>query len=370
MRHEWSLVMVAMLASGCMKETTKVRTRAAAAAESVPARGDAVTRPVSTRHSGAPRHGLLESASGQPEELGAAEFGRDLKQGLAESRATGRPVFLLFTEVPGCHTVKSFGNGPLRHPLIVEAIEDAFVPVAIYNNKGGADREVLESFGEPAWNNPVVRFVDAEREDLADRYATGWTVGGLATAMVAALDSAGRDVPGYLRSLARETTAARKTTVFSMYCFWSGEVGLAGLDGVVSTRPGFAAGREAVEVTWDARQTTLSRLLKDAKRSGAASGVVARGDGERGVAEQVFDEVAVDDDFRYSAKDDKYQIRRTKWARVPMTAGQASRVNRAAATSGESPRDVLSPRQLRLARSDARWDSRSFRPDFRPVTRP
>ncbi|XAL99693.1 hypothetical protein OT109_19205 [Phycisphaeraceae bacterium D3-23] len=43
----------------------------------------------------------------------------------------------------------------MSHPLIVEAAEDLFVPVAIHNNKDGHDGEVRERFDEPAWNYPV-----------------------------------------------------------------------------------------------------------------------------------------------------------------------------------------------------------------------
>ena len=43
---------------------------------------------------------------------------------------------------------------------MVEAIEDAFVPVVVFNNKGGKDAQLLKRFNEPSWNNPVVRFLD------------------------------------------------------------------------------------------------------------------------------------------------------------------------------------------------------------------
>ena len=76
-----------------------------------------------------------------------------------------------------------------------------------------------------------------------------------------------------------------------MYCFWAGEVGLAGLPGVISTRPVFAGGREAVEVIWDARSTSFERLLRSARDSGVASGYVATREEERDAASRWFDRV-------------------------------------------------------------------------------
>jgi hypothetical protein len=90
---------------------------------------------------------------GAPRELGAVEWGRDLDAALARGQAEGKPLFVLFQEVPGCSTCVSFGDQVLRHPLLVEAIETEFVPVFVYNNRGGRDAEILARYGEPSWNN-------------------------------------------------------------------------------------------------------------------------------------------------------------------------------------------------------------------------
>jgi hypothetical protein len=108
----------------------------------------------------------------------------------------------------------------LSHPLLVEAAEALFVPVCIYNNtKGDHDQQVLKSFDEPAWNNPVVRILDFERNALAERIGKHWTVEALATAMVVALRKQECEVPDYLALLAVETTAHRRgveTAIFGM----------------------------------------------------------------------------------------------------------------------------------------------------------
>lgn len=103
----------------------------------------------------------------------------------------------------------------LTHPFIVEAAMDLFVPACVYNNtKDDADAKVLKSFGERAWNNPVVRFLDADRKDLIAKVHKDWSVARLASAMVAARKAAKKDVPRYLELLAEEA-ASRKRGVES-----------------------------------------------------------------------------------------------------------------------------------------------------------
>ena len=144
----------------------------------------------------------------QPPELGRVRFGRELDAGLAEAQRAERPAFLLFQEIPGCQTCRDFGGGPLSHPLLVEAIETCFVPIAIHNNAGGADADALKRFGEPAWNNPVVRIVRPQDErDLVPRVAGDWTRLALGTAMVEALVAAKKPIPEALGLLVAEDRA-------------------------------------------------------------------------------------------------------------------------------------------------------------------
>jgi hypothetical protein len=80
-------------------------------------------------------------------------------------------------------------------------IEANFEPVAIYNNIGGADTKVLKQFGEPAWNFQVIRFLDAEGEDIIPRKDRVWTIKGLATRISKVLKKTNRPVPAALLSL-------------------------------------------------------------------------------------------------------------------------------------------------------------------------
>lgn len=105
----------------------------------------------------------------------------------------------------------------MSHPLIVEAAEDLFVPVAIHNNKDGHDGEVRERFDEPAWNFPVARYLDSEGEDLIERRDRVYDVQPTAARMVAALDAAGQEVPDYLDLLAMERSDELAYATFAMF---------------------------------------------------------------------------------------------------------------------------------------------------------
>ena len=108
----------------------------------------------------------------------------------------------------------------LIHALIVEAAETLFVPAAVYNNTDGdADAAVLESFDEAAWNNPVVRVIDARRRDLGPRFATGWQVSGMAHTLRAGLSATPAGAPNWFSAFDSELDAHRRgvaTAVFGM----------------------------------------------------------------------------------------------------------------------------------------------------------
>jgi hypothetical protein len=134
------------------------------------------------------------------------------------------------------------------------------VPIAVRNNVEGKESEVRERFREPAWNNPVVRFVDTAGKDLLPRQDGVWDAHGIASRMVAALLAAKQSVPGYLSIARDESDAKVERAVFEMHCFWEGEAVLGAIDGVVATRSAFVAGAEVVEVTFRPAVVTKAKL--------------------------------------------------------------------------------------------------------------
>ncbi len=147
-------------------------------------------------------HATDPATSKHGEEAGTVDWGRDLAKGLEAGRASGKPVFLLFQEIPGCAGCKQFGHDVLSNPEVVAVIQSEFVPVLIPNNRPGKDAEVLAKYNEPSWNYQVVRFLNAEGKDIIPRKDRVWDAGPLAERMIAALEAAKRPVPDALRKLA------------------------------------------------------------------------------------------------------------------------------------------------------------------------
>ena len=217
----------------------------------------------------------------QPIETGTVRWGRDLDEALATAAATGRPVFALFQEVPGCAGCQQFGAEVLSDPLVVEAIEELFVPLLIHNNAGGRDAEVLARYEEPAWNFQVVRFLDGRGDDLIPRRDRVWETGPLLTRMVAALVAAGADVPDHLRLLEQEHADRLDEVFIAQACFWVGEHEIGQIDGVVTTEAGFLGGHEVTRVRFDPDVIDRNALFADAQRRGVGTTMSVDADGYR-----------------------------------------------------------------------------------------
>ena len=86
-----------------------------------------------------------DPAKGQPIEIGKVRWNRDFDAAQTQSKSSGKPMFVLFQEVPGCAGCQKFGREVLSNPLLVEAIENEFVPVVVFNNRSkGPDTELLK----------------------------------------------------------------------------------------------------------------------------------------------------------------------------------------------------------------------------------
>lgn len=285
----------------------------------------------------------------QPIELGKVDWLRDMDVAQQQAKEENKPIFLLFQEVPGCSTCQRYGKQVLSHPLIVEAIESCFVPLAIYNNKGGKDREILDYYGEPTWNNPVVRIVDNNRKNLIPRLSGNYTPLAVVQSMLHVLENP----PAYLKLLKDELLAeatGTKTTTLSMYCFWSGELKIGAMEGVVATEPGFMHGREVVQVTYNPSITDYSDIVKQSRSVSCADEAFVHDSEQAKQAARILGEenVRKKGNFRFD-KDRKYYLSKTHYRFVPMTSLQAIRANKLIAER-KSLEDILSPRQLALAK--------------------
>lgn len=288
---------------------------------------------------------------GNPVELGKVNWERKLDKGIKLAQSQDKPIFLLFQEVPGCATCRSYGHNVLSHPLIVETIEDLFTPVAIYNNKGGEDAKVLAYFREPSWNNPVVRIIDSDKKDIVQRISGNYTPLGVVQSMIIALKRSGKEVPAYLQLLEQELFAKQQGTekaTLSMYCFWTGEKNLGALEGVIETQPGFMNGREVVQVAFDPSLISYEHLVAEAQEAQCASHVYADDAEQKKKAAVVVGKSKVQSlgKFRLDGEP-KYYMSKTVYRYLPMTGIQATKAN-SLIGQGKSPESVLSPRQIDL----------------------
>ena len=270
-------------------------------------------------------------SNNQNEELGKVSWYRDYATALNKSKAENKPVLILFQEVPGCATCRKYGNNVLSNPLMVEAIENEFIPLAIFNNKGGKDKDVLKIYREPAWNNPVVRIVDYDGVDIVDRVGNNYSAKGLYTAIEEALTKNKTAIPEYIKILGKELHASNsprsQDTYYSMYCFWTGEKSLGSQTGILNTEAGFMNGHEVVKVTYDTKETNLNTLNKYA-------------------ASQKMSPIKKDNSYRQSSKDEDYYLQSSKYRFLPLTPLQRTLIN-SAIGSRKDAKKYLSPKQLK-----------------------
>jgi hypothetical protein len=267
------------------------------------------------------------SDAGQPEEAGHVTWLRDLDAALKTSGTTGKPVFALFQEIPGCAGCKQFGREVLSDPLVVAAIESEFTPLLIHNNKSGKDAEVLQRFGEPAWNYQVVRFLDASASDIIPRKDRVWETGPLAERMIAALQKAKRPVPAWLTLLASEHSPRLEQVAMAMSCFWTGEMQIGQLDGVVATEAGFLGGHEVTLVKYDSAALSLDQLVKAAAKVRCADVLYVPSTSLKAARSAGLKAEVLDGYRAAPASDQKKQLEGTVAARLKLSGAQATKVN-------------------------------------------
>jgi hypothetical protein len=278
---------------------------------------------------------LFLLAQNNPIELGDVHWLRSFDEAQMKSKKEGKPILILFQEIPGCQTCRNYGSEVLTHPLLVEAIETNFIPLAIHNNKGGDDAAVLKKYNEPAWNNPVVRVVDSNGADLVSRLSGNYSAAGLSAMMATVLIKQNGKAPTYLQLLTDDLTGQQKGTAkatYSMYCFWTGEALFGKLNGVVKTTAGYQGGKEVVTIEYDPgliSKTALDKIAQNQKCS-----------------------VSTDGSFRPDATP-KYYLSNSKYNVIPMTELQKCRVNSAIA-EGQDPKAFLSERQIAFLKTSSR----------------
>ena len=283
-------------------------------------------------------------------ELGVVKWNRDFDKAKSIAKKANKPLFVLFQEIPGCQTCQDFGNSALSFPLVVEAIEDLFVPVAIFNNKEGTDADLLKKFKEPAWNNPVVRYLNPNEVDIIDRKDKVWTIDGTIERMITALKKAGKPVPGYLPLARKASNEKTEVAEFAMHCYWEGEAKLGSINGVHSTRSGWRNGLEVVQLQFSPSQVDYKTLLDAAQKFECASKVFTHNKNQFEIAKTAVQskaEQASGPMRDAKASDQKYYLSHTIYKYLPLTELQATKIN-VLAKQRKQANSLLSPRQLQI----------------------
>ena len=263
----------------------------------------------------------------QDEELGKIARYRDYDTAISDSKKQNKPVLILFQEVPGCSTCRNYGHNVLSNPLMTEAIMNEFIPLAVFNNKGGNDKKILNKYNEPAWNNPVVRIVNSKGDNIANRVASDYSALRLYKAMLQALKNSGLETPIYMKLLGEELSAVNnhEEIYFKMYCFWTGEKQLGSNNGVLNTEAGFINGSEVVKVSYNKNIISDSQLADFGKQNKMA-------------------QLAKSNSYRTSSKDEDYYLQHSDYKYVPLTELQRTKIN-SALGYGKSANQYLSPSQ-------------------------
>ncbi len=175
--------------------------------------------------------------------------------------------------------------------------------MAVFNNIGGVDRKVLESFGVPTWNNPVVRILDAEQKPLVPRFSG----------------------------------------------FWECEARLGRLP--QSSRVGFLHDAEVVEVMFDPSVLSREAMWREASTLDCATRVFTRSGADQVAASQIVGARAVRTDalFEPSAKDTKFYLKQAGRSEAGLSALELTRMN-AALRFGENADAARTSCQTKPAR--------------------
>ena len=263
-------------------------------------------------------------------ELGKVTWLRDYKEALGQSQLTNKPVLLFFQEIPGCATCVNYGRDVLSHPLMVEFIENEFIPLAIFNNRPGKDSAILALYNEPSWNNPVAHFVDGKGKDIIPKLANNYQPLSMYNKLVEALTKLGRPIPKYALLLGDDLKMKYgnlKTTIYETPCFWSGETTLAMHPAVKYTEAGKIGIAEVVKVYFDNSQASLEQLNNFATEEG-------------------FFQIGKHEHYQVD-KSPQYYISKSAFRSLPLSKAQRAKIN-VAIPYKELPTEYLSPKQLVL----------------------
>ena len=120
---------------------------------------------------------------------------------------------------------------------------------------------------------------------------------------------------------------ATRRVAFAQSCFWTGEMKLGQIEGVVRTEAGFFKGREVTLVEYAPERIALEDLVRQARQADVADAVYLDADSQHSPT-SVPNAQPLDKGYRAApASDQKKQIEGTPFARLQLSPEQATKVN-------------------------------------------
>lgn len=121
--------------------------------------------------------------------------------------------------------------------------------------------------------------------------------------------------------------AATKRVVFAQSCFWTGEMKLGQIEGVVRTEAGFFKGREVTLVEYAPERIALEDLARRARQAGVADTAYLEDGSQRPLGGVPLGPPLDRTYHAAPASDQKKQIEDTPFARLQLSPEQATKVN-------------------------------------------
>jgi hypothetical protein len=192
---------------------------------------------------------------------------------------------------------------------------------------------LLEKYNEPSWNFPVVRFLNGKGQDILPRRDRQYQISQLLPRMNKALAQAGAQSD--ILPLIQPETVRPSLIALSQHCFWTGELAIGGIEGVVKTEAGWLKGKEVTLVYFDKEAISEDQIVQQAKAQSCANDVFRGADlkGYRPARES----------------DQKRQLQGTRFDKIKsLTAFQKTKLNAYARTNPTKAKTYLTPRQRKL----------------------
>ena len=134
--------------------------------------------------------------------------------------------------------------------------------------------------------------------------------------------------------LAKPETVSTNVIALSQYCFWTGELAIGSIPGVVKTEAGWLKGREVTLVHFDPAKTNQKTVVSEAKKQSCAN--------------QVFSGADLKSYRAASQSDQKRQMQGTRFAKLTnLTAYQRTKINAFARTDLKKAKTFLTASQAK-----------------------